>query len=51
MIRGNEISLKDWFFSPNKLLVMKFDEKNIKNLRVTFGEMTRILFEMEDSLN
>jgi hypothetical protein len=44
VIRGNEISFKDWFFGPNKLLVKKFDEKDIKNLSLTFGEMTKILF-------
>jgi hypothetical protein len=44
VIRGNETSFKDWFFGPNKPLVNKFDEKNIKNLILTFGEMTKILF-------
>jgi hypothetical protein len=42
VVRGNEISFKDWFFGPNKPLVKKFDEK--KNLNLTFGEMTKILF-------
>jgi hypothetical protein len=49
VIRGNQISFKDWCFGPNKPLLIKFDEKNIKNLSVTFGEMTKILFE--NSLN
>ncbi len=30
VIRGNEISFKDWFFGPNKPLVKKFDKKTSK---------------------
>jgi len=45
VLRGNEISSKDWCFGNNKPLVMKFDEQIAKNLRVTFGEMTRLLLD------
>jgi hypothetical protein len=45
VLRGNEISFKDWCFGNNKPLVMKFDEQIAKNLRVTFGEMTRLLLD------
>jgi hypothetical protein len=45
VLRGNEISFKDWCFGDNKPPVMKFDEEIAKNLNVTFGEMTRLLLD------
>jgi hypothetical protein len=45
VLRGNEIVLKAWCFNGNEPPVMKFDEEIAKNLSVTFGEMTRLLFD------
>jgi hypothetical protein len=45
LLRGNEISAKEWCFGDDKPLVTKFDEQIIKNLNVTFGEMTRLLLD------
>ena len=41
VMRGNEITWKDWCFGDNKPAVMEFDEKNVMNLNNTFGEMCR----------
>jgi hypothetical protein len=48
VLRGNEISFKDWCFGNNKPAIMKFDENIARNLNVTFGEMTRMLFDYFD---
>jgi hypothetical protein len=45
VLRGNEIFHKAWCFNGNEPPVMKFDEEIAKNLSVTFGEMTRLLFD------
>jgi len=52
VIRGDEISVKGWCFGNDESKypkVMKFNESNVKDLNVTFGEMTRLLFEFEKS--
>lgn len=41
VMRGNEISWKDWCLGPDKPKHMKFDDKIIKTLNNTFGEMAR----------
>jgi hypothetical protein len=44
-LRGNEIAHRSWCFGNNKPIAIKFDEEIAKNLNVTFGEMTRLLFD------
>ena len=53
ILRGNEISFTDWCFANIKgpWPQVKFQEKTVHQLNVTFGEMTQILFDFEKSFN
>jgi len=51
-LRDHVFSWPDWCFGKNKPPVMSFDEENVKNLSVTFGEMARIvLYDRKDIIN
>ena len=52
LIRGNEIALWNWCFNGTipSGTVTKFDDEIATKLNVTFGEMTRTLFEFENNL-
>ena len=51
-IRGNAIPFKDWCFMGRvpKSLPEVFTEENVIKLNVTFGEMTRDLFDFEKQM-
>ena len=52
LIRGNEIAIRNWCFRFKipKGTVYQFDDEIAPKLNVTFGEMTRILYEFEKNL-
>ena len=50
LMRGNEISMKNWCFRGNVPNITKFDEHNIKTLKTTFGEMARDVLRFEYQL-
>ena len=53
VIRNKDISIKEWCFGDNVKTypsVMSFDEKIIRDLNSTFGEMARMVFDFERDL-
>jgi hypothetical protein len=48
-IRGKRIPYPKWCFGSHKLLDIEFNDKSSKNLNTTFGEMTRLVLDFEDS--
>ena len=52
LIRGNELSMKDWCFQRRKVnIIQVFNEQNVRQLNVTFGQMSRIVFDFEKQIN
>jgi predicted patatin/cPLA2 family phospholipase len=50
-IRGKRITFPDWCFDGRKHVDFEFDDEVSKNLNTTYGEMARLVFNFEDSLN
>ena len=52
LIRGNEIAIRNWCFNHDipAGTVYQFDDEIAPKLNVTFGEMTRTLYEYENNL-
>jgi hypothetical protein len=48
-IRGKRIPFPVWCFGSYEPLGIEFDDKSSKNLNTTFGEMTRLVLDFEDS--